>query len=429
MVNKLFQNAMWGQMGNFVGVPTDCPQRDERMGWTGDAQVFCRTACYNMDCFGFFDKYGEDVLEARKPNGSVTDVVPHVKWSNGNDLVGNGNAAWGDVMFVLPITLYEMYGDITILQKNYGAMKDYFKYLLLNTTDLLRPESPYGDWLSVGEDTPKDVVSTAFFAYDATLMSRAAAYLGKEKDKIYYDNMFIRIKDAWQKAYVSSDGTVKGDTQCCYVLALKMDLTDDKALTAKYLARAIERMNYHLSTGFVGVSYLLPVLCDNGYSDLAYRLLQNDTYPSWGYSIKNGATTIWERWNSYTKEEGFGDVGMNSFNHYSLGSVSEWMYSYMGGIKPIAPGFKHFTIMPYFSSTMDNIDVNYESINGNIRSAWHHAGDNLTELNVEIPANCTAQIILPQCASAEVTAPIRATFDPREGIVLPSGKYTIMCKG
>jgi alpha-L-rhamnosidase len=171
------------------------------------------------------------------------------------------------------------------------------------------------------------------------------------------------------------------------------------------------------------------VLCDNGYSDLAYRLLQNDTYPSWGYSIKNGATTIWERWNSYTKEDGFGDVGMNSFNHYSLGSVSEWMYSYMGGIKPIAPGFKHFTIKPYFSSTMDNIDVNYESINGNIRSAWHHAGDNLTELNVEIPANCTAQIILPQCASAEVTAPIRATFDPREGIVLPSGKYTIMCKG
>ncbi|MBO5418299.1 MAG: family 78 glycoside hydrolase catalytic domain [Clostridia bacterium] len=428
MVNKLFKNAMWGQMGNFVGVPTDCPQRDERMGWTGDAQVFCRTACYNMDCFGFFDKYGEDILEARKPNGSVTDVVPHVKWPNGNDLVGNGNAAWGDVMFVLPITLYEMYGDITILQKNYGAMKDYFKYLLLNTTDLLRPESPYGDWLSVGEDTPKDVVSTAFFAYDATLMSRAAAYLGKEKDKIYYDNMFGKIKDAWQKAYLSSDGTVKGDTQCCYVLALKMDLTDDKALTAKLLARAIERMNYHLSTGFVGVSYLLPVLCDNGYSDLAYRLLQNDTYPSWGYSIKNGATTIWERWNSYTKEEGFGDVGMNSFNHYSLGSVSEWMYSYMGGIKPIAPGFKHFTIKPYFSSTMDNIDVNYESINGNIRSAWHHTGDNLTELNVEIPANCIAEIILPQCASAEVTAPIRATFTPREGIVLPSGKYTIMCK-
>ncbi len=395
MVNKLFQNAMWGQLGNFVGVPTDCPQRDERMGWTGDAQVFCRTACYNMDCFGFYDKYAEDIIEAQKPNGSVTDVVPIVRWSNRADLVGNGAAAWGDVMFVLPYTVYEMYGDKTILSKYYPYMKKYFKYLLGTTVNLLRGDWGYGDWLSIDDDTPKDVISTAYFAYDAYLMSRVAEALGNVSDKEYYDKMFVDISKAWRNAYVSEDGTVKGDTQCCYLLALKMKLVEEKdvKVTAEHLVRTIARKSYHLSTGFVGVSYLLPVLCDCGHSDIAYRLLLNDTYPSWGYSIKNGATTIWERWNSYTKEEGFGDEGMNSFNHYSLGSVSEWMYAYMGGIKPLSPAFKEIQIKPYFTDKLDFVDVNYNSISGHIRSSWRRSGGD-TELIVEIPANCRAKIYL-----------------------------------
>lgn len=395
MVNKLFQNAMWGQMGNFVGVPTDCPQRDERMGWTGDAQVFCRTACYNMDCYGFYDKYGEDILESQKPNGSVTDVVPHVTWANGADLVGNGAAAWGDVMFVMPLTVYEMYGDIEILRKYYGAMKSYFKYLLGTTVGLLRPDIGYGDWLSIDDDTPKDVIGTAYFAYDAKIMQRVAEILGEKADSEYYTTMFDKISKAWRNAYIAEDGTVKGDTQCCYLLPFKMDLlTDDesRAVTAKHLVRTIERKNFHLSTGFVGVSYLLPVLCDCGYSDIAYRLLLNDTYPSWGYSIKNGATTIWERWNSYTIEDGFGDVGMNSFNHYSLGSVSEWMYAYMGGIKPLAPGFKKIGIKPYFTNRLDFADVCYDSISGRIRSSWKRLESGKIELTVEIPADCTAKV-------------------------------------
>ncbi len=429
MVNKLFSNALWGQMGNFVGVPTDCPQRDERMGWTGDAQVFCRTACYNMDCYGFYDKYGEDIIESQKPNGAVTDVVPHVKWGDGvgNDLVGNANAAWGDVMFIMPYTVYTMYGDKDILYKYYDSMERYFKCLLGTTNDLIRPDFGYGDWLSIDDDTPKDVLSTAYFAYDAYLMYKISDILGKDYEKVYYARMFEKISTAWRDEYMDDDGMIKGDTQCCYLLALKMKLIPDsqRARAAKHLVRTIERKNYHLSTGFVGVSYLLPILCDCGYSDIAYRLLLNDTYPSWGYSIKNGATTIWERWNSYTKENGFGDAGMNSFNHYSLGSVSEWMYAYMGGIRPAKPGFREFYIKPCFTDRLEYVNVTYESISGTIVSSWQKTKEGYT-LTVTVPVNTKAYIALNTEKSALQGDAKVVKY--KKGFVVPSGKYTFTCK-
>lgn len=395
MVNKLFSNQLWGQRGNFISVPTDCPQRDERMGWTGDAQVFARTACYNMSCAGFYEKYIQDCLEAQKENGAITDVVPCVQWENGSDLVGNGNAGWGDVIFVLPWTVYNMYGDIKILEDSYPAMCRYLKYLEETTNGYLRPDFGYGDWLSIGDDTPKDVMSTAFFAYAAKLTALTASVLYKEQESEKYNCLFDKIKKAFNDAYIDKDGIIKGDTQCCYVLALKMELVSEreKELAVKHLIRTIERKDWHLSTGFIGVSYLLPVLSENGYNDIAYRLLLNDTYPSWGYSIKNGATTIWERWNSYTEENGFGDVGMNSFNHYSLGSVGEWMYRYMGGINPLEPGFKKIKIKPFVNKRLNHAYAEYQSAYGIIKSRWSTEKDGIL-YDITVPANTTALICL-----------------------------------
>lgn len=258
----------------------------------------------------------------------------------------------------------------------------------------------YGDWLNVDEETPKDLLSTAFFAYDAMLMEQMASILGLKEDAAKYASLYQCIRTAFRKAYLEPDCKLKGDTQCCYLLAFQMKLIDpeEKAAVAEHLVRTIARRDYHLSTGFVGVSYLLPILCDCGHSDIAYRLLLNDTYPSWGYSIKNGATTIWERWNSYTKEDGFGDEGMNSFNHYSLGSVAEWMYRYMGGIRPAKPGFREIEIRPYMDKRMGYAKVSYRSASGMITSAWT-CEDSGFVLTVQIPANTTALVALPAGAA------------------------------
>ena len=422
MVNKLFENQMWGQKGNFVGLPTDCPQRDERMGWTGDAQIFAKTACYNMDCNSFYNKYIEDCIESQGANGVITEVAPHVKQSNREDLVGSGSAAWGDVIFVIPWVTYNIYGDKEILKKSYDSMTRFFNYLKSTTINNLRPNQGYGDWLNIDDDTPRDVLATAYFAYDAFLMSKIAEALDLTSDVIKYNKCYEEISAAFIKAYVNEDNLVKGDTQCCYILALKMILLDEESIkkTVAHLVRKIENTDFHLSTGFVGVSYLLPMLCENGHSDLAYRLLLNETYPSWGYSIKNGATTIWERWNSYTPENGFGDEGMNSFNHYALGSVGEWMYSYMAGITSILPGFKKIQIKPCIDLSLNFVCAEFKSIYGYIKSKWSKCEDGY-EVNVEIPSNTTSIIVLEGLSVNSDLEPIKVegiihTFEVEAGI-------------
>jgi len=400
MVNQLYSNITWGQRGNFLSVPTDCPQRNERMGWTGDAQVFVRTATYNMEVPGFYEKYMRDVVDAQGANGAFPDVAPNVSG------MGNGSNGWGDAGVIIPWTLYLAYNDTSVIKEHYDAMVKWIEYLKSNSNKLIRPAGGYGDWLSVNETTPSDVVNTAYFAYSTNLLSKMAAIIGKTNDAEKYSLLFKDIKTAFNNAFVAADGQIKGNTQAGYVFALHMDLLDGdiKQKAAEHLVKNIKSKNWHLSTGFLGVGYLLPVLTEAGYSEVAYRLLTNDTYPSWGYSIKNGATTIWERWNSYTQENGFGDAGMNSFNHYSLGSVGEWMFRYAAGIEadPEQPGFKHIIIQPTPGGEFSHVNGEYKSIYGSIKSRWEQEGTAF-KLNVTIPVNTTATVYIPAIDNSSVS--------------------------
>jgi len=407
MINKLYSNIDWGQRGNFLSIPTDCPQRDERLGWTGDAQVFVRTASYNRDVNQFFKKYMLDVATAQRTSGAVYDIAP----AQGHN-VGEGNAAWADVAVIAPWTMYQMYGDVQNIYDNYDMMVKWVNYCDKNyggstSNKYIVPNCAYGDWLSMGETTPNNVVATAYFAYSSDLLSKMSRAIGKEADAVKYETLFENIRTAFNKAFVNqTTGVIKGNSQTAYLLALKMNLlpTDDlKKKAGELLVGRIKANKDHLTTGFVGVSYLCPILSDMGYSDLAYQLLLTDTFPSWLYSVKNGATTVWERWNSFTKETnnqkfGFGDVGMNSFNHYAYGSIGEWMYRYSAGIEVDQnnPGFKNIILQPTPGGSLTFVNSSVASQYGEIQSNWTFDNDTKSfNLNVKIPANSTATLYLP----------------------------------
>ncbi|MHC5534579.1 glycoside hydrolase family 78 protein [Priestia megaterium] len=418
MVNQLYNNIKWGQRGNFLSIPTDCPQRDERLGWTADAQIFIRTASFNMDVSKFFTKYSDDLVDAQLRSGAFPDVVPDSGWINfkrqryekGETILSDvihpienwltdGNAGWGDAGVIIPWTMYLVYGDTRILTKHYESMSKWIDYLVNNSSSYLRPEDTiYGDWLSIGADTPKDVLATAYFAYSVSLMTKIAGVLNKKTAEKEYKKLFNNIKQAFNTAYVSSDGRIKGDTQTVYVLALNMGLVsgEQKLLASKYLVENIHKKGGHLSTGFLGVGYLLPTLTDNGYIDVAYNLLNKETFPSWLYSVRHGATTIWERWDGWTDHKGFQSAEMNSFNHYSLGSVGEWMYRYVAGIDCISdyPGYKKIKIQPHPGGGLTFAKGEFESVHGKIYSEWSIKDDRFV-LKVRIPVNTTAIIYVP----------------------------------
>ena len=390
MVSQLYCNIVWGQRSNFIEVPTDCPQRDERLGWTGDAQIFIRTATYNMDVAAFFTKWLVDLEDAQTKEGAFPDVAPH------KVAMGSGVPAWGDAGVVCPWTIYQVYGDRRVIEKHYESMKKWIAYLQENSKDLLRPAYGYGDWVSIGSDTPKDVIATAYFAYSTRLLSEMAATIGKNEDAKKYQELFEQIKQAFNKAYVSDDARIKGDTQTCYCLGLHFDLLpkEKRQRATQYLVEDIKKRDWHISTGFVGLSYLLPTLTETGNLDVAYRLLNRDTFPSWGYSIKNGATTIWERWDGWTEQKGFQDPGMNSFNHYAFGSVGRWLFGTVAGIDADSPGYKHVRIEPKLDGGLRYARANYKSIYGKIVSDWELEGGKFT-LYVTIPANTTATVYVP----------------------------------
>ncbi len=401
-LDQLQSNIAWGQRGNYVSVPTDCPQRDERLGWMGDAQVFVRTATGNADVAAFFSKWLVDVDDGQTDAGSFPDVSP-------NTMGANSVPAWGDAGVICPWTIYLMYGDTRILERHLPAMTRWVEYCRSHSSGLIRDKdrgNDYGDWLSIGADTPKDLIGTGYFAYSTDLLSRAYRAVGDQAQAAKYTRLFADVATAFNQRYVGADGRIKGDTQCCYAMALKFGLLPaglrDKA--AQYLADDIKAKGDHLSTGFVGVSYLLPVLTQNGHVDTAFALLLQDSFPSWLFSVKHGATTIWERWNGWTPDHGFENPGMNSFNHYSLGSCGEWMYDSLAGIgvDPAQPAYKHILIHPHVGGGLTHAERTYRSIRGTIASAWSITGGKLT-LDVTIPVNTTATVSVPATAKRTVT--------------------------
>jgi alpha-L-rhamnosidase len=346
-------------------------------------------------------KWTQDVVDAQSPEGGFSDVSPRI-----GDM-SDGAPAWGDAGVIVPWTIYLCYGDKRILETHYDAMAKWIEYIRsANPRYLLwknRSNNNFGDWLSIDADTPRDILATSYFAYSTSLVAKIARILGKpEAGK--YEQLFEQIKAMYNMAYVRPDGRImtqdgKGDTQTCYLLALRFNLLPEnlRPLAAQHLIEdvVVKRKN-HLSTGFVGVGYLTPTLTDIGRVDVAYKLLQNDTFPSWGYSIKYGATTIWERWDGWTAEKGFQDPGMNSFNHYSLGSVGEWMYHTVAGIDldPAQPGYKHIVLHPQPGGGLTYAKASYDSLHGRIVSDWKLSKSGLT-WKVVIPANTTATVRVP----------------------------------
>jgi alpha-L-rhamnosidase len=401
IVNRLQSNLVWGQCGNFLSVPTDCPQRDERLGWMGDAQVFVRTACFNMGVSAFFTKWMVDVEDVQSPECAFPDVAPLLRGLSMLDL-SNGVPAWGDAGIIVPWTVYRTYGDTRIIAKHYDAIGRWMKYLREANPSLLRTErlaNNYGDWLTPkGDDSPKDLLAAAYWAYDPRLMAEMAGAIGPWEDAREYEELFRGIREAFIEAYVSSDGWITGDTHTCYTLDLHMDLlpADLREVAARYLVEAIEREDWHLSMGFVGVGYLCPALTQTGHTDVAHRLLNNDTYPSWGYTIRQGATTIWERWDVWAEEKGFQSPNMNSLNHYSLGSVGEWFYSHVAGSdqETRSLGYKNIVIHPRPGGGLTSARAEYHSVRGRIASEWDLVDDTF-QLRVTIPANTTATVHVP----------------------------------
>ena len=395
LVNQLQSNIDWGQRGNFLSIPTDCPQRDERLGWMGDTQIFARTATYNRDVSAFFEKWLQDVEDAQAPDGGFPDVAPRKVDE------ANGAPAWGDAGVIVPWTVYQAYGDTEVVNRHWNAMARWMTYISEANPDGLwtaRRANDFGDWLSIGANTPKDVLATAYYAYDASLMAQMARATNRVLEARKYDALFEHIKSAFNTAFVSSDGQVKGQTQTSYVLALRFNLlpAEIRPLTAQHLVADIAAKNNHLSTGFVGVGYLCPTLSDTGHNDVAYKLLLNDTFPSWGFSIRQGATTIWERWDGWTPDKGFQDVGMNSFNHYSLGSVGEWLFGHVAGISsdPQYPGFERILIAPRPDSGLTFADATYDSVRGRIKSHWKTEAGRTT-FDISVPANTSATVRIP----------------------------------
>ncbi len=395
MVNKIQENIVWGQRSNYLEVPTDCPQRDERLGWTGDTQVFIRTGCYNQDVSEFFTKWMVDLMDTQNRQGLFGNQAPVFH--------GHGAAAWACAGIICPWTIYKVYGDTRMIETHYDAM---VRYMDACGKDGLggRKAHTWGDWLAPGGRPPTEFISAAYHAYTTSLMAEMAVALGKIDDATKYNKQFQDIRAHFQKTFVKADGKIGRELQTAYCMALSFDLLSaaQRKQAEAHLIERIKADNYHLTSGFLGIPILLPTLTDMGRSDIAYRMIQNTTYPSWGYSIEQGATTIWERWNSYSKDRGFGDVKMNSFNHYSLGACGEWMFRSMLGIETDGAGFKKITMKPELGEGITWAKGHYDSIQGRIGSDWKIENKTF-HWNITVPANTTATVYVPTKDAAAVT--------------------------
>ncbi|HEX8520637.1 MAG TPA: family 78 glycoside hydrolase catalytic domain [Tepidisphaeraceae bacterium] len=442
MVNQLFHNIIWGQKGNYLEVPTDCPQRDERLGWTGDANFFVRTASYNFNVAPFFTKWLVDLVQdSQMKNGGYTHVAPAMSYDDG------GGTAWQDAAPICTWTMWQAYGDTRIIEQHYVSLQRYMEYLhdtaaarppSTNPADkakeaakteerFIRNDKPFGDWLNLQDGTKSEVIGTAYYAHVAEIMTEMARAIGRQEDATAYAELTKNIKNAFRKNFMNTDGSIKEASQTGYALAFTMGLIpkDLQEQAAKSFVQTIERKNWHLATGFIGTPRLLPALTDAGKPDVAYRLLLNEDFPSWLYQVKNGATTMWERWDGWRPDKGFQDPGMNSFNHYAFGSVGQWLYETCAGIEPAAPGYKKIRIAPHPGGKLEFAKASYKSINGEITSEWKKT-DGATEYNIVIPPNTTATIALPASEAGKVQTDLTAKPQMEQGAAVfevGSGTY------
>jgi alpha-L-rhamnosidase len=395
LLNKMGQLGIWGQRGNFLSIPTDCPQRDERLGWMGDAGVFWRTGTYNFDIASFTRKFMLDIDDAQTADNAFTDVSPNLLGSQ------PGAPGWADAGVLVPYAAWLQYGDKALLESSWPNMQRYMDFILTTNPDYLRRNklgNNYADWLAPDQNTPKDLIATAYWAIVARDMKEMSLALGHKEDAEKYQTLYDHIAEAYRKQYIQPDGAVLGNTQSAYVVTLYSGIAPE-ALGANMTARLvadIEAHNNHLTTGFLGTPFLMFVLDDNHRSDVAFKLLLQDTYPSWGYMVAKGATTWWERWNGDT-----GDPGMNSYNHYAFGSVMAWVFRRAAGIDtdPSGPGFHHLTIQPQFNPALPTLRTEYDSPYGLVTTDWNQTTHQFTIIT---PPNTTATVTLPNGKPANV---------------------------
>jgi len=403
-LNQLQSNIIWGLKSNFFDIPTDCPQRDERLGWTGDAQVIAPTSIYNAEMYAFWAGWLQSVRQDQRPDGGIPNVIP-------NNLGNNSSPGWGDACVIVPWELYFRTGDESVLEENYEMMHRWLDFYATKAEGHIVSMFAFGDWLQPHPqpnkedprlmrrgDTPADFVATAYYARSIELTIRSAKVLNKTADVERLQGLYEEVKAAFEQEFFESDGRVKFEieTQTEYLMALAFDLLSEEKqlLAARHLIRVIAECDNHLRTGFLGTPILPLVLDELGEFDLMYTILFKETYPSWFYSINQGATTMWERWDSYTHENGFHKDGMNSFDHYAYGAVGQWLYESVAGIKPVKPGYKEILIAPIAGGPLTSAQASYDSPYGLVSSAWKIENDTFT-IKVTVPPNTTAKIIIP----------------------------------
>jgi alpha-L-rhamnosidase len=410
LINQLQHNIQWGQNGNFLDVPTDCPQRDERLGWTGDAQVFSRTASFNRNVNNFFSKWVKDIAADQFSNGSVPHVIPNVLGD------GAGSAGWADVSTIVPWNMYLAYADKRLLDQQYNSMKAWVGYMKGESKNgLWNTGSHFGDWLSFFQDndvagkaaiTDKYLIAQCFYAFSTQLVINAATVLGKTEDVKTYTELLQTVKNAFLKEYVSPNGRLVSGTQTAYTLALHFDMLPEnlREQAVERLVGEIKKYNTHLNTGFLGTPYLCHVLSRFGKTDIAYKLLLQEKYPSWLYPVKMGATTIWERWNGIRPDSSFEPASMNSFNHYAYGAIGDWMYRVMVGIDTYEDGvgYQHIKIQPHIGGDFSFASASLKTYYGTVSSGWKIT-NNALELQAVIPNNTRATVYIPAKSIASIT--------------------------
>jgi alpha-L-rhamnosidase len=425
LVNQLQSNIQWSLRGNFVDVPTDCPQRDERMGWTGDAQIFAPTACFNVNAASFFSKWLRDLAADQRSDGRVPWVVPMVLENGGSTgwSDGYGASGWADAAITLPWELYMRFGDQRILEVQYPSMKAWEEYMIREAgkSCLFRSGFHFGDWLSfaeyssylynapdygyAGAHTAKDLIATAYFYYSTRLMQKTAALLGHLNDEQRYRALLPAIKEAFRKEFITPNGRLVSGTQTAYAMALHFGLIPEDLFetAARRLANDVHHFQ-HITTGFLGTPLICDALTDAGFPELAYQLLLNTRYPSWLYPITMGATTIWERWDGIRPDGSFQDAGMNSFNHYAYGAIGNWLYTKVAGIQtcPDNPGYKKFLVKPEITDKLTWVKTAYQSPYGEIQSSWERKEKKLT-MEITVPANTKAILYIPSANKTEIT--------------------------